>query len=354
MNLNGPEIIRLRALRPGRYRCCISPSTISGDVPFLDAADLAGLDPRRIEQARKVADALVPACQQGAGALQLPASSPSIRSRRRSCSAASRSPSLADLKGRKVRTNGGSMNDFMERDRRPPAAIGFPEVYGRARARRDRLRHHGYSEAATAPSGTKSPRACTRCRCSWSTAPPIYVNIGWWNKLDPAVRDFMTKTMKRCRRTQQWALGTRGDRGRHRLQQRPGRRLQARRASRQHQPDDQSPARSPSTSELLRKTRSSNVLPAWVKRCGARCGEIYNEARGADHRREVHRELRPRRRAIVHAPAHPPLPVVRRRWPRFLVPPRASAPPRHPRGHAMNVAAGWVFRAVRRSSSPST
>ena len=29
--------------------------------------------------------------------------------------------------------------------------------------------------------------------------------------------------------------------------------------------------------ELLRKTLVENVLPAWVKRCGARCGEIYNE-----------------------------------------------------------------------------
>ena len=28
---------------------------------------------------------------------------------------------------------------------------------------------------------------------------------------------------------------------------------------------------------LLKKILAENVLPAWVKRCGARCGEVYNE-----------------------------------------------------------------------------
>jgi hypothetical protein len=29
--------------------------------------------------------------------------------------------------------------------------------------------------------------------------------------------------------------------------------------------------------ELLRKVLAEAVLPGWIKRCGARCGEIYNE-----------------------------------------------------------------------------
>ena len=27
---------------------------------------------------------------------------------------------------------------------------------------------------------------------------------------------------------------------------------------------------------LLRKILAENVLPAWVKRCGAKCGDTYN------------------------------------------------------------------------------
>ena len=58
MNLNGPEIIRL--VRSGQVDIGAAPlTTVSGDVPFLDGVDLAGLNPT-IEQARKVADALVP------------------------------------------------------------------------------------------------------------------------------------------------------------------------------------------------------------------------------------------------------------------------------------------------------
>ncbi len=28
---------------------------------------------------------------------------------------------------------------------------------------------------------------------------------------------------------------------------------------------------------LLRKVLAESVLPAWVKRCGSRCGDVYNE-----------------------------------------------------------------------------
>ena len=28
---------------------------------------------------------------------------------------------------------------------------------------------------------------------------------------------------------------------------------------------------------LLRKVLAESVLPAWVKRCGSRCGDVYND-----------------------------------------------------------------------------
>ena len=57
-SLGGQEVLRL--VRAGQVDIGASPlSTVSGDVPFLDGVDLAGLHPE-ITLARKVADALVP------------------------------------------------------------------------------------------------------------------------------------------------------------------------------------------------------------------------------------------------------------------------------------------------------
>ena len=54
--IGGPEVLRL--VRSGQIDIGGSPfSTVSGDVPFLDAADLSGLNPT-VAQARKAADAI--------------------------------------------------------------------------------------------------------------------------------------------------------------------------------------------------------------------------------------------------------------------------------------------------------
>ena len=34
-----------------------------------------------------------------------------------------------------------------------------------------------------------------------------------------------------------------------------------------------------------RQVLADVVLPGWVKRCGARCGDVFNENGRADHRR---------------------------------------------------------------------
>ena len=58
MSLTGNEIIRLT--RQGQVEIGGAPLTyVAGDVPLLDAADLAGLNPT-LEQARKVSEALTP------------------------------------------------------------------------------------------------------------------------------------------------------------------------------------------------------------------------------------------------------------------------------------------------------
>ena len=52
-NVAGPEVLRL--VRSGQVDIGAAPlATVSGDVPFLDAADMAGLNPT-VEQARRAA-----------------------------------------------------------------------------------------------------------------------------------------------------------------------------------------------------------------------------------------------------------------------------------------------------------
>lgn len=126
-NLNGPEIIRL--VRSGQVDIGAAPlATVSGDVPFLDIIDLAGLNPT-IDQARKVADAVLPEANKALERFNtriiamypFPAQVPFCRQPVNS---------LENLKGKKVRTHGGSLNDLMSAIGAQPVGIGFPEVYG--------------------------------------------------------------------------------------------------------------------------------------------------------------------------------------------------------------------------------
>ena len=110
MSLNGPEVLRL--VRAGQVDIGASPlSTVSGDVPFLDGVDLAGLHPE-MAQARKAADALVPLANKelekfGSFIIATYPFPGQVVFCRQPVA------SLADLKGRKIRTFGASLNDFV-------------------------------------------------------------------------------------------------------------------------------------------------------------------------------------------------------------------------------------------------
>jgi TRAP-type transport system periplasmic protein len=269
MNLNGPEIIRL--VRSGQVDIGAAPlATVSGDVPFLDAADLAGLNPT-IEQARKVADALVPLANKELerfntrilAVYPFPAQVPFCRKP---------VTSLADLKGRKVRTHGGSLNDFMNAIGAQPVGIGFPEVYGAL--------ERGVVDCAitgtASGNGAKWYEVTTNMYAlpvGWAVAA-YYVNVPWWNKLDPAVRDFMAKTMKDVENAQ-WALGAEATEDGIACNTGKAETCKIGALVKTNPMSVTRPTAG--DQELLRKTLAENVLPAWVKRCGARCGEIYNQ-----------------------------------------------------------------------------
>jgi len=88
MSVQGPELIRL--VRSGQVDIGAAPlTTVSGDVPFLDGIDLAGLAPE-LDTARKIANALLPIANKSWSASASSWWRP-IRSRRRCSSARSRS-----------------------------------------------------------------------------------------------------------------------------------------------------------------------------------------------------------------------------------------------------------------------
>jgi len=107
----------------------------------------------------------------------------------------------------------------------------------------------------------------------WAIAG-YFVNINWLDKLDPAVREFLLSTMRQVEEAQ-WALGREatsdgiacnsGNAAGCKI----GTLVSAKPMS-VSQPSD-------ADRETVRKLLSEKVLPAWVQRCGARCGEVFNE-----------------------------------------------------------------------------
>jgi TRAP-type transport system periplasmic protein len=182
--------------------------------------------------------------------------------------------SLADLKGRKIRTFGNSLVDFFTALGAQPVSIGFPEVYSAL--------ERGVVDCAITGTGSgvaaRWPEVTTHISnlpVSWALAGYM-VNVAWWNKLDPAVRAALEATFAEVN-DKQWALGDAATRdgldcatGKaetckiHTLATRPMTEVPATEADR----------------AALREILDRNVLPGFVKRCGARCGEVFNQVIG--------------------------------------------------------------------------
>ncbi len=267
-NVNGPEVLRL--VRSGQVDLAAAPlTTVSGDVPILDGVDLAGMN-LDIRQARRVADAMVPVANKELERLgiRLVATYPFF-GQMLFC----RKPiaGLADLKGLKVRTNGPSAADLVKALGGQPVSLAFGEVYTAL--------ERGTVDCGITGSGSgnsvKWPEVTTHLftqALSWSVSG-YFVNLAWWNKLDPAVRALFEKTLAEVQEAQ-WKLGVEATNdgvacnvGRadgcklHTLVKRPMAEVK--------------PAGNVAAS--LQKEMAEDVLPGWVKRCGARCGQVYND-----------------------------------------------------------------------------
>lgn len=268
-NLTGPELIRV--LRSGQIDLAgMALPTVAGDVPLLDIIDLSGQNPSH-EQGRRIAQAMLPILNQELERfnVRIIAFYP-FPGQVLFC----RDPvtSLADLKGRRVRTPGGSQNDFIQSIGGQPVAIGFPEVYGAL--------ERGVVDCAVTGTATGNgarwyevTRHLYTLPIQWGIAA-YAVNLAWWNRLDPAVRTFLQAYMNEVEEAQ-WKLGAEltedgiqcnagnaaGCKIGHVVTNRPMT------VTRETAADV----------ALLREAMQTVVLPAFVRRCGARCGEIYNQ-----------------------------------------------------------------------------
>ena len=267
-NVSGPEVLRL--VRSGQVDIAAGPlTTVSGDVPILDGVDLAGMN-TDIRQARKVADAMLPVANKELERLgiKLVATYP-FSGQMLFC----RKPitTLSDIKGLKVRTNGPSAADLVKALGGQPVSLAFGEVYTAL----ERGTVDCGITGAGSGNGVKWPEVSSHLytlSLSWSTSG-YFVNLAWWNKLDPAIRAQFEKTFAAMQEAQ-WKLGVEATEdgiacnvGRaaecklHTLVKRPMVEVK---------PQGNMVA-------TLQKELAEDVLPGWIKRCGDRCAAVYKE-----------------------------------------------------------------------------
>jgi len=179
--------------------------------------------------------------------------------------------SIADLKGKRVRTGGGSLNDFVSAIGAQPVAVGFPEVY-------TALERGTVDCAITGTASGNGARwyevtqGLYTLPVAWSVSAYI-VNVAWWDKLDPAVRDMLAATMKEVEEAQ-WRLGAEATEDG--IACNSGKAEGCKLGTLVTAKPMQVARPSQGDQEQLRASLASAVLPAWVKCCGARCGEVYN------------------------------------------------------------------------------
>jgi TRAP-type transport system periplasmic protein len=253
-NVSGPEAIRL--VRSGQVDIVGAPlPTVSGDVPLLDGFDLPGAH-TSMENVRRAAQALAPAANRELERLgvKMIATSP-FPAQVFFC----KKPvaGIADLKGLKVRVAGPAQSDFVNALERGVVDCAVTGTGTANSSKWYEVTTHMYTLVA-----------------SWGISGYL-VNLAWWNRLDPQVREYLEKTFRDVEEAQ-WKLGMEltqdgiecnvGNAERCRIfTVLKDRRLVWVKAS------DADNARA-------RQILTDVVLPNWVKRCGAQCGEAYNAA----------------------------------------------------------------------------
>jgi TRAP-type transport system periplasmic protein len=267
-NLQGTELVRL--LRQGQVDMSnVTLTYLAGDVRILDGVDLAGLNPTA-EQARKVTNAMSATFNKELerfGVKQIsgypyPAQVVYCRQPIKG---------LDDLKGKKIRTFGVTLNDLVVALGAQPVSMAFPEVYSAL--------ERGVVDCAITGTATGNASKWFEVTTHLYTYPlswgvnAYFVNLAFWNKLDPAVREFLEASLVEMANklsdltaeiTQD---GTDCNTGRPTCKYGS---LAKERPMVEVKATDAEKAR-------IARILDETVIPAWVKRCGESCGEVYNQ-----------------------------------------------------------------------------
>jgi TRAP-type transport system periplasmic protein len=270
MNVQGPEVIRL--VRSGQVDVGAAPlTTVSGDVPLLDAFDLPNSHSSPANQ-RKAANGLfVPVNKEMERlGVRLIATHP-FPAQVFFC----KKPiaKLDDIKGLKVRVAGPSQSDFISALGGQPTAIAFNEVYGAL--------ERGTVDCAVTGTGSGNAQKWYEVTThlytlvvSWGISG-YFVNLNWWNKLDAPVRTYLDKHFDDVEDAQ-WKLGAEltadgiacniGDAAGCKINT-----LVKNKPMVLVRPTDADIARA-------KQVFVDVVLPNWVKRCGGeKCSVPYND-----------------------------------------------------------------------------
>ena len=269
MGITGYEIVRMT--RQGQIDIGNSPLTyIAQDVPILDAADLAGLNPT-VEQPRRVLDALTPVVNKELErfTVKVIGSNP-YPAQIMFCRQALKG--LADLKGRKVRTFGPTLNDLMTAIGAVPVSLAYAETYTAL--------ERGVVDCAITGSGSGNAAKWYVVTTHQYTLPlswavsAYFVNLAWWNKLDAPVRKFLEDSWREITDKQRQFGGV--EFTQDGIDCNAGRPTCKIGTLAKEKPMVEVKA-TDADRALLKKLLAEVVLPAWVKRCGARCGDVYND-----------------------------------------------------------------------------
>lgn len=268
--LTGTELARL--LSNGQVDISFMSFTfIAGDFPLVDGLDLAGLNPTG-QKAKQVADAFLPPVNKNvekAGITFLytaPFAAQVFYCR-------DVFNGLTGLKGKKIRTFGVTLNDLVKAVDAQPVSMAFPEVYS---ALERGVVDCGITGTATGNSSKwyEVTKAYMNLYLSWGTSA-YAVNTKWWNGLPEDVRKFLDFHLKELSRqltdlaidiTTDGSFCNQGLADKCKI----GVVAPSKNALKEVQPSEADKA-------FLTKTLNEVVIPAWAKRCGAGCGETFNQ-----------------------------------------------------------------------------
>jgi hypothetical protein len=250
-----------------------SPAQIAGEFPLGEGLDLAGLSPTG-QDARKVAQAFMPAINdqlaaKGTG-IQFLTFNPSVAQVIYCRDAMTK---LSDLKGRRIRIFGTTLADFAKAVGAQPVDIPFADTYSAL--------ERGVLDCAITGSATGNTskwwevtRYLYKIHLTWATQG-YAVKTSWWNGLAADVREFLLFHLKAISQqltdlsdqiTSDGEFCNAGQADQCKLGVVPGA-GKAMNVVGVSQED----------SAFLKNALQTTIIPAYVGRCGAICGDLFNK-----------------------------------------------------------------------------